>query len=213
MIHASPSPEKLARTLSNSAKDENENYAEMQEEYERFVSDLPIIARPSAPVTGPKVFSLTGSTGSLGSYILSKLPEEDKTCKVYCLDRGKDPEKRQLNSSSSKGFSTDFSRVRFLSMVTGVTEGWLGIKLDQYKELLNEVTHIIHNAWQVDFNLSFSQMGVMHIRRVRQLIDFSAHSRYGASIHFISSVSTVGNWDLNRSNTPSSSSHSTPSQS
>ncbi|KAF7929570.1 hypothetical protein EAE99_004474 [Botrytis elliptica] len=207
MIYAYPSPEKLARALSNSAKDENENYAEMQEEYERFISDLPIIARPSAPVTGPKVFLSTGSTVSLGSYILSKLLEEDKTCKR------KDTEKRQLNSSSSTGLSTDFSRVQFLSMATGITEGWLGIKLDQYKELLNEVTHIIHNAWQVDFNLSFSQMGATHIRRVRQLIDFSAHSRFGASIHFISSISTVGNWDLNGSNTPSSSGYFTPSQS
>ncbi|TGO60194.1 hypothetical protein BOTNAR_0149g00190 [Botryotinia narcissicola] len=213
MIYAYPSPEKLARALSNLAKDENENYSEMQEEYERFVSDLPIIARPSTPVTGPKVFLLTGSTGSLGSYILSNLLIEDKTCKVYCPNRGEDTEKRQLNSSSSKGLSTDFGRVHFLSMATGATEAWLGIKLDQYKELLNEVTHIIHNAWHVDFNLSFSQMGATHIRRVRQLIDFSAHSRFGASIHFISSISTVGNWGDNRSTSPSSSGYSTPSQS
>ncbi|TGO16275.1 hypothetical protein BTUL_0030g00620 [Botrytis tulipae] len=213
MIYAYPSPEKLACALSNSAKDENENYGEMQEEYESFVSDLPIIPRPSTPFTGPKVFLLTGSTGSLGSYILSNLLIEDETCKVYCLNRGEDIEKRQLNSSSSKGLSTDFSRVCFLSMATGATEAWLGIKLDQYKELLNEVTHIIHNAWHVDFNLSFSQMGATHIRRVRQLIDFSAHSRFGASIHFISSISTVGNWYDNRSNSPSSSGYSTPSQS
>ncbi|KAF7951992.1 uncharacterized protein EAE97_001489 [Botrytis byssoidea] len=213
MIYAYPSPEKLARALSNSAEDENENYGEMQEEYERFVSDLPIIARPSTPVTGPKVFLLTGSTGSLGSYLLSNLLEEDKTCKVYCLNRGEDTEKRQLISSSSKGLSTDFSRVRFLSMATGATEAWLGIKLYQYKKLFNEVTHIIHNAWHVDFNLSFSQMGATHIGRVRQLIDFSAHSRFGASIHFISSISTVGNGDVNRPDTPSSSGYSPPSQS
>lgn len=215
LIYAYPSPEKLARVLSNSVKDENENYDEMQEEYERFVSDLPIIARPSTPVTGPKVFLLTGSTGSLGSYILSSLLEEDKTCKVYCLNRGEDTKKRQLNSSSSKGLSTDFSRVRFLSIATSTTttEAWLGINLNQYKELLNEVTHIIHNAWHVDFNLSFSQMGATHIRRVRQLIDFSAHSRFGASIHFISSISTVGNWDVSGSNTPESSNSSTSSHS
>ncbi|THV50449.1 hypothetical protein BGAL_0150g00130 [Botrytis galanthina] len=152
MIYAYPTPEKLARALSNSVKDEIENHGEMQESYERFISDLPIIARPTTPVTGHKVFLLTGSTGSLGSYILSNLLGE-------------------------------------------------------------EVTHIIHNAWHVDFNLSFSQMGATHIRRVRQLIDFSAHSRFGASIHFISSISTVGNWDVNGSNTPESSNSSTSSHS
>ncbi|TGO23791.1 hypothetical protein BPAE_0121g00060 [Botrytis paeoniae] len=125
----------------------------MQEEYERFVADLPVISRPPTPVTGPKVFLLTCSTESLGSYILSNLLEEDKTCEVYCLNRGEDAEKRQLNASSSKGLSTDFSRVHFFSMATGATEAWLGIKLNQYKELLNEVTHIIHNAWHVDFNI------------------------------------------------------------
>ncbi|KAF7908720.1 uncharacterized protein EAF01_004475 [Botrytis porri] len=195
MIHAYPSPEKLARALSNSAEDGNEDHGEMQEEYECFISDLPIVARPSTLVIGPKVSLLTESTRSLGSYILSNLLEEDKTCKVYCLNRGEDIEKRQLTSSSSKGLFTDFSRVRLLSIATGDTEAWLGIKLYQYKELLNEVTHIIHNAWHVDFNVSFSQMSATRVRRVRQLIESSAHSRFGPSIHFISSMSTVGSWD------------------
>ncbi|KAF7861579.1 hypothetical protein EAF04_008141 [Stromatinia cepivora] len=193
MIYANPSPEKLARALSGAAKDENGNYDEMKEEYERFVFDLPIVVRPSIPAKGPKVFLLTGSTGSLGSYILSTLLEEDNSCKIYCLNRGEDSEERQRRSNSSKGLSTDFEHVEFISMATGPAEPWLGMKIAQYKKLLNEVTHIIHNAWHVDFNVSLSQLGATHIRRVRQLIDFSAHSKHGCSIHFISSISTIGN--------------------
>ncbi|KAI9641883.1 hypothetical protein NHQ30_009750 [Ciborinia camelliae] len=196
MIYAYPTPEKLARALSGSGKDKPASQDEMQEEYERFVFDLPIVARPSTPVTGPKVVLLTGSTGSLGSYILSSLLEEDESCKVYCLNRGENIQERQLSSNASKGLSTDFKRVEFLRMATGATEPWLGMKIDQYKKLLNEVTHIIHNAWNVDFNASLSQLGATHIRRVRQLIDFSAHSRHGCSIHFISSIGSVGNWDI-----------------
>ncbi|CCD55192.1 similar to NRPS-like enzyme [Botrytis cinerea T4] len=211
MIYAYPSLEKLSYALSSTVKDEND-FDEMQAEYDRFTFDLPIIARPSTPVTGPKVFLLTGSTGSLGSYILSNILQQDKSCKVYCLNRGEGSEKRQLNSNSSKGLPINFSRVRFLGMAADTTEPWLGIELVQYKELLNKVTHIIHNAWHVDFNMSLSQMGATHLHRVRQLIDFSAHSRFGASIHFISSISTVGNWDVIGSNTPSSSGSSTPSQ-
>ncbi|QSZ36628.1 hypothetical protein DSL72_006509 [Monilinia vaccinii-corymbosi] len=195
MIYTYPSAEKLASALSGTGEDKQRSQDEMKEEFERYVFDLPIVARPSAPVTGPRVFLLTGSTGSLGSYILNSLLE-DKSCKVYCLNRGEDSEERQRASSSSKGLPTDFERVKFFSMATGAREPWLGMKIDQYKMLQYEVTHIIHNAWQVDFNVSLEQLGATHIRRVRQLIDFSAHSRYGCSIHFISSISSVGNWSI-----------------
>ncbi|KAA8569373.1 hypothetical protein EYC84_001021 [Monilinia fructicola] len=196
MIYSYPSAEKLASALSGAGDDENESQDKMKKEYERYAFELPIVARPSTPIAGPKVFLLTGSTGSLGSYILESLLKEDKSCKIYCLNRGEDSEERQRSSSSSKGLSTDFERVKFLSMATGTEEPWLGIKIGQYKLLLDEVTHIIHNAWQVDFNVSLEQLGAAHIRRVRQLIDFSAHSRHGCSIHFISSISSVGNWDI-----------------
>lgn len=69
MIYQHSSPAKLARALSNPYKDESQSQDEMQKEYERYVFDLPIVARPSTAVTGPKVFLLTGSTGSLGSYL------------------------------------------------------------------------------------------------------------------------------------------------
>ncbi|APA11657.1 hypothetical protein sscle_08g064270 [Sclerotinia sclerotiorum 1980 UF-70] len=213
MIYANPSAEKLARALSGAVKNENENHDEMKKEYERFVFDLPIAARPPIPAKGPKVFLLTGSTGSLGSYILSTLLEEDKSCKIYCLNRGGDSKERQHRSNTSKGLSTDFERVEFISMATGPAEPWLGVKLAQYQKLLNEVTHIVHNAWHVDFNVSLSQFCATHIRRIRQLIDFAAHSKHGCSIHFISSISTVGNWDVNAHKSSSSTHNDYPTQS
>lgn len=81
-------------------------------------------------------------------------------------------------------------------MKTSSPEPWLGIRLDKYKDLLDKVTHIIHNAWHVDFNVSFSQLSTTLIRRVRQFVDFSAHSKHSCSIHFISSITTVSSWDV-----------------
>ncbi|KAB8295043.1 hypothetical protein EYC80_006986 [Monilinia laxa] len=196
MIYAYPSPEKLASALSGAGKGKNESQDEMKKEYERYSFDLPIVARPFTPIRGSKVFLFTGSTGYLGSYILNSLLEEDETCKIYCLNRGEDSEERQRSSSSSKGLPADFKRVELLSMATGTEEPWLGMKIVQYKMLLDEVTHIIHNAWHVGFIVSLEPLGATHIRRVRQLIDFPAHSRHGCSIHFISSISSVGNWDI-----------------
>ncbi|PQE32867.1 NRPS-like enzyme protein [Rutstroemia sp. NJR-2017a WRK4] len=204
MIYAHPTIESLALALGESGIVGDQSHEAMQRQYDIYSADLAIVARPLTKKTGHKTFLLTGSTGSLGSYILESILSADQTCKVYCLNRGSDSQERQYNSNISKGLSTNFDRVEFLSMGSSAGEQWLGLQLPQYKKLLNEVTHVIHNAWHVNFNVSLDQVGPEHIRRVRQLIDFSAHSRYGCSIHFISTIGTVGNWDIATSAKPGS---------
>jgi thioester reductase-like protein len=204
MIYAHPTIDSLALALGQSGIAENQSHEAMQRQYDTYSLDLPIVARPPTHKTEEKTFLLTGSTGSLGSYILESILSADQTCKVYCLNRGSDSEERQHKSNLPKGLSTNFDRVEFLSMGSGAGEQWLGLELPQYKRLLREVTHVIHNAWHANFNVSLDQVGPTHIRRVRQLIDFSAHSRYGCSIHFISTIVTVGNWDIATSAAPQS---------
>lgn len=53
------------------------------------------------------------------------------------------------------------------------------------------MTHILHNAWPVNFNLSLDSFADTHIHGVRQLVDFSARSTHGAAIYFLSTVGTV----------------------
>ncbi|KAL8928039.1 MAG: hypothetical protein Q9172_001094 [Xanthocarpia lactea] len=65
--------------------------------------------------------------------------------------------------------------------------------------LLGDVTHIVHNAWEVNFNLPLASFEIPHLLGVRQFIDFSARSAYGASILFISSVSSTMGWSVNHS--------------
>jgi nucleoside-diphosphate-sugar epimerase len=57
------------------------------------------------------------------------------------------------------------------------------------------VTHILHAAWTVDFNLSIDSFDGNHIYGTRQFIDFSARSARGACIFFISTVGTVMEWN------------------
>ena len=83
-------------------------------------------------------------------------------------------------------------RVTFLQC--DFSKPYLGLGIEQYGNLIGRVTHIIHNAWPVDFNLPMQSFVDAHIGGVRQLIDFSAHSSHGASIYFLSSISTVQNW-------------------
>lgn len=57
------------------------------------------------------------------------------------------------------------------------------------------VTHILHNAWRVDFNLSLSSFEG-HVARTRKLIDFCSSISRPIKYFFTSSVSATHKWDV-----------------
>jgi thioester reductase-like protein len=139
---------------------------------------------------------LTGSTGSLGNYLLSALLDDPNTVKVYCLNRSGDAASRQKKSFAEKGLSWDSNReakVEFLQASFGAEK--FGLDDSKYDEMLRSVDTIIHNAWKVDFNHSVSSFEDVHIRGVRRFVDFSLQSTQHAHIHFVSSVATIGAWN------------------
>ncbi|CEJ60955.1 hypothetical protein PMG11_09509 [Penicillium brasilianum] len=135
---------------------------------------------------------LTGSTGSLGSYLLSELIRDFSVTKIYCLNRSEDAAPRQLQSLREKGLTTldRFpQRVEFLQAQFGAEK--LGLDEAKYDEMLQEVDTIIHNAWKVNFNHRVEAFENPHIEGVRRLVEFSVASDKTAHIHFISSISTI----------------------
>ncbi|GLA05490.1 putative NRPS-like protein biosynthetic cluster [Aspergillus niger] len=146
----------------------------------------------------PALFTviLTGSTGSLGSYILDDLLRNPQVAKVYCFNRSEDSPTRQKEGFQEKGLQTspldDPNKVQFLHVRFG--EPQFGLSDRQYKELLDTVDVIIHNAWKVNFNHPVSSFEDPHLKGVRELVRFSQESRYQAHLAFVSSVSTIGAW-------------------
>ncbi|KAI4263576.1 MAG: hypothetical protein L6R42_001290, partial [Xanthoria sp. 1 TBL-2021] len=141
---------------------------------------------------------LTGSTGSLGSYVLDDALARPEINKIICLNRSADGEKRQLSSHASKGLTQDWhGKVHFLQ--ADLSKPQLGLDDDEYKTTLAEASLIIHNQWQVDFNLALSSFKP-HIAGVRNLINLSAKSVLHPIIIFTSSVSTLGNWSTKHPN-------------
>jgi nucleoside-diphosphate-sugar epimerase len=135
---------------------------------------------------------LTGSTGSLGSYLLSELLRDFSVTKIYCLNRSEDAAGRQLQSLREKGLTTleQFPRrVEFIQAQFGAEK--LGLDEAKYEEMLREVDTIIHNAWKVNFNHRVEAFEQPHIEGVRRLVEFSVASEKTAHIHFISSISTI----------------------
>lgn len=135
---------------------------------------------------------LTGSTGSLGAYLLDALCRNPRVKRVVALNRGPDGgEARQPFVSSDRGLSTDFSKVDFLCV--DISESHFALAQEVYHKLLATADRIIHNAWPVNFNLSISSFEPS-IRGVRRLADFANAARKRVPIVYISSIGAVQEW-------------------
>lgn len=172
----------------------------MDDFLKKYSWNLPVTRRPPKQRLrgGYLRVLLTGSTGSLGSYILSSLLEDPSVSQIYCFSRSANSEQRQRISNHARGLSTDWSPDRVTFLQGDLSKEYLGLSIDICKYLLENVTHIVHNAWEVNFNLPLTYFEVPHLLGVRQFIDFSARSTNGASILFISSVSSAMNWHLKK---------------
>ncbi|KAJ5053497.1 putative secondary metabolism biosynthetic enzyme [Penicillium rubens] len=137
---------------------------------------------------------LTGSTGSLGTYLLKELLNNQSTEKIYCLNRSEDAESKQRSSLEKKGIMLHHqhwnSKLEFLHV--SIQQDRFGLSESKYEELLGSVNAIVHNSWKLDFNLHVKSFEDVHIRGVRRLVEFSLSSSHTADIHFISSIGTVG---------------------
>ncbi|CAG8197552.1 unnamed protein product [Penicillium salamii] len=151
-----------------------------------------MVSKYSNDLNESHVVILTGSTGSLGAYLLYELLQDPTVSKIYCLNRGADAASRQLKSMQDKGLTTlsQFPRrVEFLEAQFGSER--LGLESAKYEALLLEVDTILHNAWNVNFNHRVEAFEETHIQGVRRIIDFSIASERMAHIHFVSSIATI----------------------
>jgi nucleoside-diphosphate-sugar epimerase/aryl carrier-like protein len=162
----------------------------------KYTSDLPTRSvKPSKSAEASTVI-LTGSTGSLGTYLLHSLLNQGNVTKVYCFNRTEDAAARQVESFQSKGLPasplSDSSKVEFLHVFFG--EPQFGLPSAKYQGFLEEVDLIIHNAWKVNFNHQVESFEHPHLFGMREFINLSINSRHSAHVAFISSVSTIGGW-------------------
>lgn len=85
---------------------------------------------------------LTGSTGSLGSYLLDCLLANTQVTKVICLNRRADSEVKQMNGNKSRGLIAEWGdKVQFLT--TDLGKSSLGLGADDYEMLVKEASFII----------------------------------------------------------------------
>lgn len=184
---------------------------ETAERHANMIDDMVRRYTESFPVHEPKdhlvnghvgeVVVLTGSTGSLGTFLLNSLLKNPNVEKVFAFNRhGSSPSaNRQLSSYKERGLdvtslSIAISAGRLVYYEVEVHQPNFGLPSDAYEIIRSSTTLIIHNAWAVNFNWSLATFEPTHIRGLRNLIDFALSSPRASPprIAFTSSIATAG---------------------
>ncbi|KAL8666683.1 MAG: hypothetical protein Q9202_001221 [Teloschistes flavicans] len=158
----------------------------MIQKYSAFQKHTP------GPQSLPKehVVVLTGATGGLGSHLLSQLSSSRSIAKVYCLLRGADPLSRLQKSLQDRKLSFETSKAH--AVTADLSQPLLGLSEATYSEIQSTVSHIIHAAWPVNFQLPL-QSFEPHIQGLHNLLQLSLStpSSEPTKLVFCSSVSTA----------------------
>lgn len=108
-----------------------------------------------------KVYFITGATGFLGEHILETILAEDSTAICYCLVRESSVNKLAVNSD------------RVFPVKGDVSLNHLGIPAQQYQELTQKVTHIIHSAAIVQFEKPKAFLEAINVQGTGHVIEFA----------------------------------------
>lgn len=135
---------------------------------------------------------LTGSTGTIGTFLLHALLARPEIKHVICLNRSQDggrtAQMSRLAAARIELGDQDQQRITFLQ--ADLSQPLLGLDEGKYRELRDRVGLIIHNAWPVNFNLGLAAFqpqfaGLVNLFRL-------AAGSHTLRVVFISSVSAVG---------------------
>ncbi|KAF4618223.1 hypothetical protein D9613_011591 [Agrocybe pediades] len=154
-------------------------------------------ARPS----GGDVVLVTGTTGGLGTYLLAELISNPSVSRVYAVNRGKDAaalRERQRKALVQRGVDPQkiLESEKLVLLIADTSAPLLGLSEDEYEKIRSSLTHIIHNAWPVDFNLSLISFE-SSIRGLRNLVELSLSSSHPTppTIVFTSTIGMLQNHD------------------
>ncbi|KAL5361508.1 hypothetical protein BJX96DRAFT_185315 [Aspergillus floccosus] len=157
-VYRSPSVSKLVSSLRLLAASENGHTHDPEIEIDELIR-LNTIIQEEATVL------LTGSTGNLGSNLLAHLINLPTVKRVVCLNRrGSDTSRadidlvqQQLGIAKSKGVIIEpEAAAKIEVMPCDPSADSFGLSPEAYTHLAAQITHILHNAWPMDFKRSLA---------------------------------------------------------
>ncbi|KAG7442861.1 acetyl-CoA synthetase-like protein [Guyanagaster necrorhizus] len=158
-----------------------------------------VVPRRSTLHSPGDVILITGTTGGLGAATLVKLADSESVHRIFVINRsakdGRSLLERQEEALESRGYDPAIASLSKMVLIEAdLTEPGFGIEASIEKEIHDSVTHIIHIAWRVDFNLPLSSFDGI-LKSMRNLIDLALSSPQSQTPKFLftSSVGVLGN--------------------
>ncbi|KAL5534944.1 hypothetical protein ACEPAF_3034 [Sanghuangporus sanghuang] len=169
-----------------------------------YTRAFPTFVRPTE--TSPETLAvvlLSGSTGAFGSNILAALVARPNVRLVFAVSRpsnsGLGVRERHAIAFRREGIDTALLEDKKVRLIEGdLSIIGFGMKSELFQKLKSSITHIIHNGWQVNFNLPVSKFEP-NIQSVRNLVDFALTTKISSGqpvkLIFISSLGVFRNTD------------------
>jgi thioester reductase-like protein len=119
----------------------------MNEMLLKYLNDLPASTDKKLSSSQESItVILTGSSGSLGSYILHALASCPKVAKIYCLNRKATAEHVQAKTNSQRGLISSWgAKIVFLQV--DLSKNNLGLPKEIYSSLLKETSVVIRKLF------------------------------------------------------------------
>lgn len=141
---------------------------------------------------------LTGSTGNMGAYILDKLMQLRRVDSIICMNRSGQARERQIENHRVRGLLESEqlmrrARCKVEFVQCDLSRADLGVSPPTYQWIRQNATHIVHNAWPVDFNKTFASFEPQ-ILGVQHLIELTKTCVLQPLLFFVSSISVVARW-------------------
>lgn len=180
--------------------DKSQRIQAMKRMVEKYSKNFPTHSGEEPNPDGIVVL-LTGSTGGYGCHLLAKFLEVEGIKKVYALNRAGSDSIRTRQSASFADFGLDSAMARSPKLI--LLEADLANKNFDLQPVLfemmhREVTHIVHNAWPVHFNIPFSSFE-SSVESLRALVDFALTSPLSVPPKFLFTSSIGVIWNNNES--------------
>lgn len=147
-------------------------------------------SQPTAETPQLHTVILTGTTGSLGPYLLESLLSNPSVAHVHCLNRNKHSHSCQLLKQQELGLPNQINSSRITFWHADFTQKDLGLAPETFKLLQDTSTVIVHNAWNVNFNLGLPSFKP-DLSSVVNLVNFTASAAKSPHLFFLSSISSV----------------------
>ncbi|KAJ7468444.1 male sterility protein-domain-containing protein [Mycena latifolia] len=168
----------LASGLTSEPEDISRRADAMQAMVHKYAKEFPE-HHATSEVPNTEVVLVTGTTGAFGSHIIGQLLALPDISAVFVLNRpsaDSSIQERQHTSFVANGIDPQLLESPKLKLLEGdLNASALGLSGEEFSAIRDRVILIVHNAWQVNFNMSLSSMEPL-VSGTRHLIDFALGS-------------------------------------